>query len=298
MDKKYIFYINCKYDFYMQLFFANVIQVYLLKNNICKNKQILYRTSINNIKNNNSIILPIYGIYDYNKYDFDDKILFYKYLNNNINILYNIKLIPTYDSLKYKNNFAKYIIKHKYGKGSKNNIIIEDYLHNIIHKYDTNIYQIQKLIKFNNIYVVNVSCINGKIISFICAITKSLTKKDYKGNITQILCNYIKYKNIKQFIYNIINNISYTGFIEFEFLVTNKNIYIMECNPRTSGLILSDLYCNEIINKYIQHFFNKHNQHLESKYNKSITINFNKFYNIKNVYSNLLKLIIMSSIKK
>ena len=106
-SKKIYIYINTKYDFLMQLFFGNVLNLYLLKNNICKNNQVLYITSLSNIDKSNSIILPIYGLYN-SDYDFDDKISFYDYLKNNENLLKDIELIPTFETLKCKNKFSKY----------------------------------------------------------------------------------------------------------------------------------------------------------------------------------------------
>ena len=289
-SKKIYIYINTKYDFLMQLFFGNVLNLYLLKNNICKNNQVLYITSLSNIDKSNSIILPIYGLYN-SDYDFDDKISFYDYLKNNENLLKDIELIPTFETLKCKNKFSKYIVKHKDGKGSKNIFVVEDYLHNIIQKYDIKIYQIQKLIKFKYIFGVNCACKKGQILSFYCYKTKSLSKNDYGGIIPFKIYNYIQYNIIENFIYKIISMINYTGFIEFEFLITDKKIYIMECNPRISGVVITQIYCDEIIFKYIN---NNNSQNVKLHFSKNVLIDFNINNILAKTYPNLIKIILQN----
>src|SRR5437764_13620651 len=54
----------------------------------------------------------------------------------------------------------------------------------------------------------------------------------------------------------IVKQLKYNGFIEFEFLVDkNKNIYIIEANPRISGTIFTYVqdnspYMNDLMNSY------------------------------------------------
>lgn len=261
-NKIYEIFINLNYEFTHQLFFANVLHLYLLKNNICKNHQITYKLSYNKQTNDNILNLPIYGIHKKN-INLDDKNAFYDYVAKNKKILKNIRLIPTYN----KNNISnvnvnihkKYIVKHKHGKGSINNTVVKDNLCNLLKKYDPIDYQIQDLIKYEYVYGVNCCCDSGKILSVLCYKIKSLLKrKAYNSDIKALCNNYIEFNKIEHMVKKIIKNINYTGFIEFEFLITNKHIYIMECNPRISGLVVSKCYYIVLIKKYIDHHNNKH----------------------------------------
>lgn len=299
MDNKKIYiYINLKYDYFTQLFLGNTIHLYLLKNNICKNNQIYYKTSLDKLDMSNSLILPIYGTYDSNGYDFDDKISFYKYLGNNSEILGNIKLILTYKNFKCKNKFSKYIVKHRNGIRSQNNFVIKDYLHNVIKKYDPKIYQIQNFINFKYVYGVNCACVNGHIVGIYCYKVKSLLKNDYDVKTLNKIYNYIKNNTVKNFVTQIIKSINYTGFIEFEFLICDKKIYIMECNPRNSGDVITKIYCDEIIYQYIKNYKNDIYSFVSSEYkhkfSKKVLIDFNKKNVLTTIYPDLIKNIISS----
>lgn len=290
-SKKIIIYFDTKLNYGMHILFGNMIHKYLLEHNICKNKKIFYEIDKNILENTDtdSIILPIYGIYKKNIVDLDNKISFYNYLNKNKLFLTKIKLIPTYINSKCKNDKKKYIIKHKYGTGSSKNIIVKDYLHNLMEKYDFDNYQIQDYIKYNYVYGIECSCINGKIICVLTYEVKSIEK--YTDKMKNILNNYIKFDEIVIFIENIINQVNYNGFIEFEFLITNNDIYIMECNPRISGLIICEEYFNSIIKKYIQ-YKSKKNLFLTNETNKTsyplkVNLDFVKMHYIPKTYLSL-----------
>jgi hypothetical protein len=282
---KYIINFDSKLNYSIQLLFGNMIHNYLLKFNICKNNEIFYKIDkIDEIKN--FIILPIYGIYNKINVDLDNKISFYNYLDNKI--LNNIKLIQTYNNFKCKNIKKKYMVKHKNGAGSKNNYIIKDYLYNIIKKYDPYDYQIQDYINYNYVYGVECSCINGIIISVLTYEIKSIEK--YTNYMKNIINNTIKFNEIKIMIEKIVKQLNYFGFIEFEFLITNTDIYIMECNPRISGLIISDEYFNIIIKKYIEYNLNITNiltTTTTNNYPITLKLNFLKTHYIPKTYMQL-----------
>ena len=214
------------------------------------------------------------NLYTENIYEMlDDKKKFYGYLNSNNYLLKNIKLIPSYDEFyKGKNNNKKYIIKHKNGKGSSQNKIIEGHIYDIIEKYNKD-YQIQDIITIKYVYGVNTVCESGTINGISTYSIKGELNKDmYVTGFNEKITNYIKYDKINYFVTNIIKILNYTGFIELEFLIdNNKNIYIMECNPRISGDVnFSSNYYNNLIYPYL---------------NKNIILNNKKYKtdSIKNV---------------
>ena len=223
-----------------------------------KNLKIVFNLNFKISKNDKIIPIGIKeqyklykNLYSKNIYNMlDDKKKFYDYLNSNNYLLKNIKLIPSYDEFyKGKNNNKKYIIKHKNGKGSSQNKIIEGPIYDIIEKYNKD-YQIQDIITNKYVYGVNCVCESGTINGISTyKIKGEIAKRMYLLGIAETISNYIKYEHIKTFIIELIKILNYNGFIELEFLIDHKNIiYIMECNPRISGDINTNPdYFNNII---------------------------------------------------
>jgi hypothetical protein len=190
----------------------------------------------------------------------DDKINFYKMVETS-NILKNsdIKLIPTYDdNYRGPNKYGNFIIKHRKGAGSSDNTMHTDYLHNLIKKYSAN-HQIQDVLNVKKIHGINYLCkkgvlINGLDFIFSGFIDKSNNNSDVNQTVTFVEQKYV------DVISKIVEQINYSGFVEFEFLEdVNNNIYLLESNPRISGNIkciisenglISYPYINELIIPY------------------------------------------------
>lgn len=218
-------------------------------------------------------------------YTLDNKILFYKMINDN-NLLKetNVKLITCYDNnyinSNKKNIKKSFLLKHKLRAGTTGNFIKNDYIYNIINKFSLN-YQIQDIIDIKYISGYNIVCNYGKIINTLNFITPhSIESTYYFNNNKQYLypINEEQYKVVE----NIVKYTKYSGFAEIEFIIDkNDNYYLLECNPRISGnlmCMISDSFS-----------FNKNN--ICPYYEDLILAYINSILNIKKEYKKYEKII-------
>lgn len=264
-SKKIILVINKNFPSYLQIFFLSNFHKHVLSYGDFNDYKIIYDDDEKYLEENNNqhkIIISAYGIPNpliNNKYEnfdtnihLDDKILYYNFIKEKIKKTYGLKLIPTFNDTPKINFKEKFVVKHKNACSSNDLIIINDYILNILPKYDPKDYQIQKFIDFDYLYGVDCSCINGKIIGVYSYTKKNgVNKKDYILGFDHIIKNYIKYESIEKFITKIVNKVKYNGFVEFEFLIKNNDIYILECNPRMSGAISDSKYYEILIKPYL-----------------------------------------------
>ena len=197
-----------------------------------------------------------------------------KYLNKDINYYknnFNVLQIPTLYDINFQNinkfiekhKSTKYLFKHRNSNTTQNQIIIksEKLLENY-QKY-TKDYILQTYINNYYIYSFDAYIINGDIISYFYTYVNKLNGikfKDYLWQVKTIILNkHDKYfQDIKNFCESVAKQFNYTGIIEYEFIVHNKNIYFLEINPRLCGH-LSQLhwnkspYFNEIIIPYLNY---------------------------------------------
>lgn len=293
MNKVYIYINPDSSDNSYKLAFLAILRYYMIKNKYINNFNVKTIFSLNNI-NDNAIVIPIgvecnYELFK-NKYNFnvgnmlDDKILFYKYLEKNDDLLGNIKIIKSYNYHKCENILKEFYIKPKDGKGKNDHHVEKDYITNIFKKYDKNIYQIQDNVNIKHNYAVNCSCIDGNIIGLFVS-TYGLTdfSKKYKRRVKDNIDN----NEIKNCVLKILQKIKYNGLIEFEFIFDeNNNIYLMECNPRMTGFIFIKEYFDILIIPYIKYQKNKYYKPVQSK-------GLNKMIYLDNVYVNCIKFIIL-----
>ena len=190
----------------------------------------------------------------------DNKNIFYelcKQYNFNKKTLTNIRLIKDYNKYKGDNIYGKFYIKPIYGQGAEDNLILEDSIYNIINKYSKT-HQIQEYIDIKNVIGINCVCKNGDIIEGIQFTTQhNLVEDDFYEVDHNLLFQNIQ-KKYFIVVKNIIKEFNYNGFIEVEFIQDySDNIYLMECNPRTSGLLMTKTFDNyypykELLNAYIK----------------------------------------------
>lgn len=217
--------------------------------------------NINNIDLESNIVIPmdsctnylVFGNNDTRKYKMlDDKIDFYDYLQWNEDLLGEIRLVPTYNNLyKGPNIKRKFIVKDRQGHGSIYNKIIVDYVYSIIHQNSE--HQIQDFIEAELLIAVDGFCKQGKM-EYIFYSTQQCIKSfnDYKSlGFPMTYTNTISDKNIGDFLYNLLERLNYTGFFQFEFIQKGQYFYILECNPRISGHVLTKNYFDTIILPYI-----------------------------------------------
>ncbi len=304
--KKIILIANGNNELNTQIYFLNYIHKYILSDQTYKNYEIKYeinkKIKLQNNVSNSNIFIYTFGIsknVNNINYVLDDKIKFYDFVikyNSKINKFNKIHLIPTFNNSIETNIKDKYIIKHKNSRGSKDIIIKEDYIRNILNEYPPDTYQIQKFINYNYIYGINCSCVEGKVIGIYTYINnKVLRKIDYIFGFDHLVKNYIEFIYAKKFVYKQIQIIKYTGFIEFEFLVTNNKIYIMECNPRISGAINDPLYYKFVIRPYLDYLTGNKNIIANNK-KISLASHFNNMiYRIVKLYVELFILLIFNS---
>lgn len=186
----------------------------------------------------------------------------YKLLNNKNNFYILLKqlnvktkLIPTYGA-NNSDIFGSFIIKKVNGAGSYNTIIRDDFLHNILSRYDPEKYQIQKYVgDLPNVVGVTLFAIQGRIKNHFSTLyhsNKDLLNTDRK----EVIYHVPKY--IMDDITRICEYCKYSGVAEFEFIKQDGELYFMECNPRISGKIISinsndeDIYYEFVIKNYIR----------------------------------------------
>jgi hypothetical protein len=191
----------------------------------------------------------------------NDKIAFYKYLQQNPDLLYGLQLIPHYDSSYQGPNFTKnFFLKDKDGWSSKFNQIINGNIYSLIASHGKK-YQIQDVMNIKHIYGISVSSLHGKIIGVYTYLTnEGITPQMNAGGFNAERTNYIKFENVKNFVINIIKKARFNGIVEFEFIIDDKNIiYVMESNPRLSGSLRVQSYFDWVIVPYIKAMHNNNN---------------------------------------
>lgn len=224
-------------------------------------------TSLDKI-DKNSIIIPISPIAHKNIFNndiyeiLDDKIKFYDFIKNKYQFFNKIKTIKTYDKFyNGENIFSSFIIKKSNLLGSMGNKIVKGYIYDLIDKYSHD-NQIQDILKIKQIYSVDYTCFNGKILGVFVWKTKNHFPhfNDYiKFTVDFLLCektaiisNIVDNKYIKKITQKIVKDLLYNGFINFEFIIDNNDdIYIMECNPRLSGCLCITHFFENIIIPYM-----------------------------------------------
>jgi predicted ATP-grasp superfamily ATP-dependent carboligase len=218
--------------------------------------------NITNIDLENNIVIPmdsctnylVNGNNDAQKYKMlDDKIDFYDYLKWNQDLLGEIRLVPTYYNFyKGPNVKKKFIVKDRNGHGSIYNKIVVDKIYSVLANYPA--HQIQDFIEAELLIAVDGFCKQGKM-QHIFYSTQQCIKSfnDYKSlGFPMTYTNTISDKNIGDFLYNLLERLDYTGFFQFEFIQTGKEFYILECNPRISGHVLTKNYFDHVILPYIK----------------------------------------------
>jgi len=218
--------------------------------------------NITNIDLENNIVIPmdsctnylVYGNRDAEKYKMlDDKIDFYDYLKWNQDLLGEIKLVPTYSNLYNGPNIKKkLIVKDRNGHGSIYNKIVVDRIYSIITKYPE--HQIQDFIEAELLIAVDGFCQQGKM-EHIFYSTQQCIKSfnDYKSlGFPMTYTNTISDKNIGDFLCNLLERLDYSGFFQFEFIQKGQNLYILECNPRISGHVLTKNYFDLVILPHVK----------------------------------------------
>jgi len=215
---------------------------------------------INNLETitKNDIVIPTCVkaqtlLYNDKIYDtLDDKILFYNLLADNYrSCLKHVHLIPTYDeNYKGENIFKTFIIKPANESGSRNIIRKEGFINDIISSY-AKTHQIQDIINIKTKYAVNFVCKDGVILNKICCTTNGVMKPTHYvfgafGTYTMNIPIYIL-----EFCKTILASLNYNGLMDIVFIEDEKGkVYIMECNPRMSGLVESPLYFKNLIEPY------------------------------------------------
>lgn len=173
------------------------------------------------------------------------------------NELRNVIRIP-----KFKKNKTN-LIKPTVGRGSKNIIVLKD--KKLIHQFTkNNKYLVQEFIKGTE---YTVDCFfekQGLLHQYVAR------ERVVKKNVS-IIGKVVKENKIKKIIDQISNKIKFKGLINFQFIKSKKNYFLIEINPRISGSIIFSIKSNfDVINLSIEHLKNK-----PLKKNK---IKFNKFY--------------------
>lgn len=300
-NKKIIFVINKNFVTYLQLFLMNYFHIHILSHGDYNDYKMFYtwdQKYLNLNTNKNQIIVSAYGLPNlttnkkFKNFDisinFDDKILYYDFIKNNLKKTYGLKLIPTFKNIPSVNFKNTFVIKHKNACSSNNLIILNDYIHNIFNLYDPTDYQIQQFIDFDYLYGVDCSCINGKIIGiYSYTKEKGVNKTDYIFGFDHVIKNYIEYEPVKKFIKKIIKKVKYNGFVEFEFLIKDNKFYILECNPRMSGAIFDTKYYEILIKPYIDNILGINNNHNNKKICMKRHFD-NKYLRIFKLYSGLM----------
>ena len=155
-----------------------------------------------------------------------------------------------------RNPENKFIFKLNNGEGSlEQSIVSRSSITNInFDKYSS--YILQPYITDYYIYSFDAIVKKGVIISELYS--KILKKNGIRfiDFFTSIKCKILDandkhYSNIKSFCHKVLFDIKYSGFIEFEFLVTKNYIYFLEINPRMCGHI------SQVDNNYNCIYFNK-----------------------------------------
>jgi hypothetical protein len=254
---------------YSSLFFYNNIIYYLRK---YENLNIL-RTTHLDLLNEDDVVIPIDVISQqiYFKNNIYSKLNNKKICHEMCLKFKDVNHIPTFSNITdlinfiENNDYKKYIVKTNNGFGSFNqSFLTKDYLLNNNYKFKDNTI-VQPYFDNYEIHSLDLVVFNGQIekdyYSKIIA-KNGVNFIDFLTNIkSEVLSrNTLFYNTIYSFCKKILKEHNYTGFIEFEFIVKNNNIYFLEINPRIT-LHLSQidknnnsLYFNNIIIPYLNHY--------------------------------------------
>lgn len=260
--------------------------------NSIKEQQQLYYADFNILVNHSQL-------YDY----LDDKekcVELINYIDPDIPIINTFKN-KTYSEhdlnvfLEKNKNFEFFIFKGKKSFSSDDIFVYKK--NEVIDAYKTqkfNDYIIQPYLQNYKLNSINLLTYNGKILDFIITNQPNnydkenmLGKNFFKINRNILHKNEKYYKEIYDISYNIIKKTNYSGFIEIEYLC-NKDVLLLEINPRISGHILDIndnynlIYVDILIIKYIN-FFNK-NEQLNSIGSKT---DLEKIKNTKHIYNHV-----------
>lgn len=162
----------------------------------------------------------------------------------------------------YKKN-KKTLVKPKIGRGSKNIIILNS--PEIINKF----------IKNNN-YLVQ-EFIEGKEYTVDCFFKKdgrlyqSIARERVIKKNVSIIGKTIKNEKINKIVNKISYALKFCGLINFQFIKSKNNIYLIEINPRISGSIIFSIKSNFDIVQYTI-------DHLKNNFTKKNKLIYNKFY--------------------
>lgn len=179
------------------------------------------------------------------------------------------------DKLLFKNHCKKHkiltprttlsgnvVIKPRLGRGGKDIVYTKN--KKVINSFSNNKkYIIQKFIKGKEFSVDVVYSKNSEIKNIICRERVSKLNVSLIGKI-------IKDKKIENLIKKISKFFSFKYLINFQIIKNNKNLYLIEINPRISGSIIFSNYSgNNLIFQALDVFFNKE---IKKKLSKNKTI--------------------------
>jgi len=193
----------------------------------------------------------------------DDKIDFYQWLRWNNDILGSkIHLIP--EGVP-GGPVKKYMIKHRRGYGSLTNNVREDIYERLLDDFPLEQYQIQEFIEVDAVLACDGFARDGRLTSVFYTMKKSVAKfQDYEKGYPLQYMNYIPRPEIESMVVALLERISYNGFFQFEFIQDQGGqMYILECNPRISGLVFSQHYFDHILTPYLRNEFENPRTHDE-----------------------------------
>jgi hypothetical protein len=170
------------------------------------------------------------------KYLYHNKQTFYELLQTlNIKNLKTYK--TTYTQIKLLSKSNKYLLKPLCSRGGIDQILIQniDILHNI---NNLDKYLIQEYVENKKEYSVFALVYNGIIINNNIIIYEAINMIDgfaFDRKIISFESNISK--KVIEIVEKIVKNISYSGFIGFDFISDDKNMYPIDYNPRvTNGI--------------------------------------------------------------
>jgi len=188
----------------------------------------------------------IYGI-------LDDKINYFNYLENDLDLMSGILLIPSYNHSYNGPSITKqFLIKHRNGWSGKFNTLVNDNVYNLIKQYgDT--HHIQDVINIKHVYAVSISVLYGKILgAYSYKSNEGLTPQLNAHGFSAVRGNCVRDPRVRSFLKKIVKKMNFQGIAEFEFLIdTNDQLYFMECNARISGSLRVQLFFDNVIKPYI-----------------------------------------------
>ena len=155
-----------------------------------------------------------------------DKLIFYQITKNKTKNVFTSNNILNFKQKK------KFVTKKRFGSGSKYIMIGKNY--NEIFdftKKDRKNFIFQDYIKFD--HELSVDCFfsskNNKLLKILPRIRNHIIRGE------SVVTSVINNKKFYNLIEMISKNLKFSGHVMFQFLVKNKNIYLLECNPRIGG---------------------------------------------------------------